>query len=355
MNYNGPIPEQGKKLVVTTTVELVNSGPVTTPPPTNPPPTDPPPVTGTMEVNADLSGIKLLTSDSGWYDRVDQLPVHPQSGAIITSQPINYAPTGHRFQNDFGMEIGIPYSVGKGFQPVPINVYEYPGESDLGPHPIPLDAPIEQGPDHHLIYLDRETGRLYELGMAARDGAGFKCEAAAVWSIHKSYDQRPNGYTSADAAGLPILPGLVRFDEMERALAQPNAADQHLGHALRYTLRNTGHGFVHPARHYASQIPYALPARPPMGMRFRVNPALDLTPYNRPTQVLLRTLQLFGGILADNGASFMISGTLDPRWSKHWGAITGVVDGKLGFKNFGSAVFLANVQILNFTNVTTQI
>jgi hypothetical protein len=308
---------------------------------------------GTFEKNADLTGVKLLTADSGWYTRVDKLPVHPQSAAIIAAQPPVVASIGPRTHNDFGADVGIPYSVGRGFPPVPVQVTAYPGESDLGPHPIPLDAPIEPGPDKHLVYLDLDSGKLYELGMAARQDSGFTCEAAAVWSIHKSYDQRELGWTSADAAGLPILPGLVRYDEMKRALAKPDPAEQHLGHALRFTLKNTGHGFVAPARHYASTVPYSLPGRPPMGMRVRINPKMDLSPFNPPTQVLLRTLQLYGGILCDNGASWFFTGTHDERWSEYWEAITGNVEGKRGFKSFAGPEFLENMQVLEFDDVTT--
>jgi hypothetical protein len=336
---------------VTLELECAATGPVT-PPPTPPPP----PTSGTFEKNADLAGVQLLTADSGWYTRVDNLPVHPQSAEIIAAQPVLVPSLGHRFKNDWGAPgEGMPYAVGKGFPPVPINVTAYPGESDLGPRPIPLDAPIEPGSDHHLIYIDSDAGYLYEMGMAAREGSGFSCEAIAAWNLHKSYDQRTLGNTSADAAGLPILPGLVRYDEMKRALSKSDPAQQHLGHALRFTLPNTGKGFVEPARHYASVIPYSLPGRPPMGMRIRVNPGLDLSPFNLPTQVLLRTLQLYGAILADNGAAFFVSGTGDDRWSEYFDAITGNVDGKRGFKSFAGAEFLTNVQVLNFTDVITQV
>lgn len=314
-----------------------------------------PPGKGMMEKNADLAGVKLLTDDSGWYTRVDRLPVHPQSAAIIAAQPPVVASIGPRTQNDFGADVGIPYSAGRGFPPVPVKVTAYPDESDPGPHPIPLDAPIEPGDDKHLVYLDLDTGMLYELGMAAREGAGFKCEAAAVWNLKKSYDQRPLGWTSADAAGLPILPGLIRYDEMQRALAEPDPARQHLGHALRFTVPNTGHGFIEPARHYASVVPYSLPGRPPMGMRIRVNPEMDLSPFNPPTQVLLRTLQLYGGILCDNGASWFFTGTQDERWAEYWDAITGNVNGKRGFKSFAGAEFLKNVQVLDFKDVITEL
>ena len=339
---------QGK---VTTTVDG------TTPPPVDPPVDPPPPTTGTFEKNADLAGVQLLTLDSGFYTRVDEWPVHPQSFAILGAQTPAYAPTGHRFKNDFGAPgEGIPYSVGRGNPPVSITVTAYPGESDLGPHPIPLAAPIEPGPDKHLLYLDLDAGKIFELGMAAREGAGFTCEAAAVWSIHRSYDQRPVGWTSADAGGMPMLPLLVKYDEMKAALARPNPADQHLGHALRFTLPRTGKGFVEPARHYTSNHgAYALPTHPPMGMRVRINPAMDLSSFNPPSQVLLRTLQLYGAILADNGAAFFVSGTEDERWSEYFEAITGNVNGQRGFKSFAGAEFLANVQVLDFKDVTTQV
>lgn len=322
--------------------------------PVPPPPPPPPPASGTFAKNADLAGIKLLTDDSGWYTRVDGLPVHPASQQIILAQPPVVAGL-YRTQNDWGPDFGNPYAAGKGFPPVPVNVTLYPGESDLGPRPIPLDAQIETGPDHHLLYLDTDAGMIYEMGTAAREGSGFSCEAIAAWNIHKSYDQRPLGNTSADAAGLPILPGLVRYDEMKAALAKPNVADQHLGHAVRFTLPNTGHGFVAPARHYASLVPYGLPGRPPMGLRVRVNPAMDISGYNPPAQVLLRTLQLYGGILADNGAAWFFTGTQDERWAEYWDAITGNVNGKKGFKSFAGDDFLRNFQVLDFTDVITAL
>ena len=325
------------------------------PPPPSPPPGGEP---GTMQVNGDLVGVQLLAPESEWYQRVDQRPVHPLSKQITLAQAPVVESLGRRLQNSFGPTEafgGIPYAVGRGWPGVPVDVYLYPAESDHGPHPIPPAAPIEPGSDKHLIYHDLELGKTYELGMAARDGAGFRCEAAAVWSKHRGDDQRPDGWTSADAAGCPMLPGLVRFDELEHALAQSNPADQHLGHALRITLANTGHGYVYPARHYASDVPYALPDRPPMGMRMRVNPALDLSIFNLPSQVIMRTLQLFGAILVDNGSNWFLTGTFDPRWSKHIEAITGNVDGKIGIKSFAKQLFEDNWEVLDFTNVTTQV
>lgn len=323
----------------------------TEPGPVTPPPVDPPPPTAaSFEVNADLANIRIRPADSVWYKRVDGLLAHPKSREIVLATEPVVASLGRRTQNDWGPDFGIPYSVGRGFPPVPVEFSPdgYPGESDHGPFPIPLDAPIEPGPDHHLIYFDLDSGRLIEQMLAARTGKGFTCLSSAVFLATKPDDQRELGWTSADAAGLAILPGLVRLDEFKRALAQPNPADRHLGHALRYTLKNTGHGFIEPARHYASGVPYSLPGRPPMGMRIRVKSTLDLEQFTPEAQVLLRTLQLYGGILADNGQNWFFTGTQDPGWAQHWDGITGNVGGKLGFKSFAKDLFDNNVEIIDY-------
>jgi hypothetical protein len=318
--------------------------------------TSPQPTRGTFEVNGDLTDVRIRPEGSFWYERIDALPVHPRSREIILATEPVVASLGRRTQNDFGPDVGIPYAVGQGFPAIPITTTTYPAESDHGPFPIPLDAPIETGPDHHLIYFDRGEGNLIELGMAKRVGDRFSCEAAALFRSKLEDDQRPDGHTSADAAGLPILPGLVRVDEFKRALAQTKSTDRHLGHALRFTLKNTGHGYLYPARHLASTVPYALPDRPPMGMRIRVKSTLDLNQFNEPTQVLLRTLQLHGGILADNGANWFFSGTADPKWAEYWDAITSNAGGKKGLKSFAGALFENNLEVLDFkdADVITQ-
>lgn len=350
---------------LTLTLELACEAaqPGTSPPPTTtPPPTTvttlPPPPLGSFTKNADLTGVPIRPAGSFWYQRVDARPVHPRTRDIILAFAPVASSLPRRTQNDWGTDFGIPYSAGRGFAPVPLTIL-YAAESEGGPHPIPLDAPLETGPDKHLIYFDLLSRKLYELGMASREGDGFRCEACAVFDANRPDDQRPNGWTSADAAGLPILPGLVRFDEFDKAMSQSDVTKQHLGHALRFTLPRTGKGFLQPARHYTTNHgPYQLPTHPPMGMRCRVNPALDLSIFNSPTQVLLRTLQLYGGILADNGQPWFFTGTQDERWSKYWDAITGNVDGKLGFKSFaGPELFEKHWQILDFADseVTTQV
>lgn len=323
-------------------------------PPTDP--TDPPPVGGTFEVNGPLPAELLTGSD--WYKRIDALPAHPLSREIITAVPPLIASLGRRTQNDWGMDIGMPYSVGTGNPPVQITINAYPLESDAGPFPIPLTAPIESGSDKHLLYYDTAGNTLYELFLTNRVGDGFSCDSSAIWRRGKGDDQRVIGYTSADAAGLAITPGLVKLSEMKAALAKPNPDDQHLGHAMRYTLPFTGKGFISPARHYTSNHgAYSLPTRPPMGMRIRVKKTLDLSQFNPPTQVLLRTGQLYGFILADNGGAFLISGTMDPGWAEYWEEITGNVNGKKGFKSFAGPLFDDNMEVIDFADseVVTQL
>ena len=339
------------------------AGPVTpppvTPPPVNPPVDPPPPVTdpGTFEVNPNLTTIQLSPPDSPWYQRVDHLPVHPRSAEII-SAVVPVVPGLPRIQNDFGPEFGFPYSAGSGNPPVPV-IAAYAAESEPGPHPIPLGAPIETGSDKHLLYLDRDSGKFHEMLSAAASANGFTCDCNAVWDVTKPWDQRPLGWTSADAAGLPILPLMVRFDEMSRALSQSDPDKQHLGHALRFTLPKTGKGFLAPARHYASTIPYSLPGRPPLGMRCRIKSSLDLSIFSPVSAVIMRTLQLYGGILADNGASWFLSGTLDLAWDAYWDALTGVTGspGKIGVKSFSGQQFLENWEVVDFADadVVTQV
>lgn len=336
------------------------AGPVPNPNPNpnpNPDP-DPNPNPGSFELSPNLTTISIMPN-SPWHQRVDDWPVHPRSAEIVAAA-IPVVPNLPRLQNDFGPSAdlggGIPYSAGSGNPPVPITV-DYPTESDPGPFPIPLGAPFEAGSDKHLIYLDRDTNKIHELMGGRVEGGGFKALCNAVWDITKPWDQRPVGWTSADAAGLPILPMLIRLDEMRRALAESDPDKQHLGHALRFTLSRTGHGFLPPARHFASTIPYSLPGRPPMGMRCRLKKSVDLSIFNPASAIIMRTLQLYGGILADNGANWFLSGTFDLGWDEFWDDLTGNINGKIGVKSFSGQRFLDNWEVLDFadTDVVTQV
>jgi hypothetical protein len=185
--------------------------------------------------------------------------------------------------------------------------FAYADESDPGPYPIPSDAPIEGGPgssgDRHVLLLDRDTWRLYELFAAYPEGDGWRAGSGAVFDLNAN-TLRPAGWTSADAAGLPILPGLVRYDEAVELGA--------IRHALRFTCRRTRRAYLAPARHYASSI--RDPNVPPMGMRVRLKAGFDLSPFPPVVQVILEAMKTYGMFVADNGSDWYVSGAPDPRW-----------------------------------------
>jgi hypothetical protein len=207
-----------------------------------------------------------------------------------------------------GGPFGIPYVVVSGDTPtVPVK-FEYADESDPGPYPIPLNAPIEGGPkaegDRHLLVIDRDHWKLYELFSAYPEGRGYRAGSGAVFDL-ASPRQRPAGWTSADAAGLPIFPGLVRYDE---------AVEQgEIRHALRFTVRRSRRAYVAPARHFASRSDD--PTLPPMGMRVRLRASFDESRFPPQARVILKALKSYGMILADNGSDWFISGAPDRRWN----------------------------------------
>ncbi len=211
---------------------------------------------------------------------------------------------------DFGSNLtyGIPYtSVGAGQQPVPMT-FDFASESDPGPYPIPSNAPVEGGPgatgDRHVLVVDSSTCKLYELYAAQYVGPGWHAGSGAVFDL-ASNALRPDYWTSADAAGLAILPGLVRYDEA----AQNGAID----HALRFTVRRTQRAFIHPATHYATAS--TDPALPPMGLRVRLKAGYDLSRFTGASRALLVALERYGMLVADNGSDWFISGATDGRWN----------------------------------------
>jgi hypothetical protein len=252
---------------------------------------------------------QVFPKNNHWNLRVDRLPLHPNSDAIVRS--IGNDATMHA---DFGSglyeggPIGIPFAtVGKGQRRVPVS-FEYASESDRGPYPIPPDVPIEGGGnadgDRHMIVVDRARCRLYELFAAYPQdgGARWSAGSGAVWNL-RSNRLRPRSWTSADAAGLPILPGLARFDEVKRG---------RIDHALRFSASQTRRAFVYPARHFASdQTDSNLPA---MGQRLRLKRGYDISGFPRQTRIVLRALKRYGMILADNGARWFVSGAPHRGW-----------------------------------------
>lgn len=257
----------------------------------------------------EVAGCDIFPADNIWNTRVDTLPVHPDSDTFVAT--IGAAQTVHP---DFGAglweggPIGIPFVDVPGEQSKVAVSFKYASESDPGPYPIPVDAPIEGGSagdgDRHVLVLDRDGCLLYELYHAfpQTDGS-WRADSGAIFDLN-SHDLRPAGWTSADAAGLPILPGLVRYDEV---------AAGEIRHALRFTVPQTRRAYVWPARHFASELTGA--HYPPMGQRFRLKADFDISGYAPEVQVILTALKRYGMILADNGSPWYISGAPDERWN----------------------------------------
>jgi hypothetical protein len=259
--------------------------------------------------NADLGGMRLLPADSPWHRDISKDPVDPRSNQILARAGLD-TPLHPDFGSEWeGAPIGIPYVVVGRDQPkVPVQ-FLYADESDRGPYPIPPNAPIEGGPksegDRHVLVLDRDSWVLYELFNAFPLGkSGWKADSGAIWDLRKS-QVRPAGWTSADAAGLPILPGLVRYDEVFGKKA--------IEHALRFTLKKSRRAYVPPASHWASEAHDE--DLPPMGMRVRLKADYDLSGFGPEARVILLALKKYGMFLADNGSDFFVSGTHDKRWN----------------------------------------
>ncbi len=259
---------------------------------------------------ASLHGRAVFPATDPWNQEVSHWPVIPASAALIAGigadKPLH---------PDFGAPWnghpnGIPYTIIDREQVAPVPVaFADTDESDPGPYPIPPDAPVEGGPaaggDRHVLVIDRRRWRSYELFDAHPDPAGGRWHAGsgAVFDLTTG-TVRPAGWTSADAAGLPIFPGLVRYDEVREVGA--------IQHALRFTCAHTRRAFVAPARHFASASED--PRLPPMGMRVRLKASFDVTPFPPAARVILTALKTYGMILADNGSDWYLSGAPDARW-----------------------------------------
>jgi hypothetical protein len=246
-----------------------------------------------------IADCPVFPASNPWNQRVDKLRVAPNSAAMIRSIGLD-APVHADFGSGLwkGKPIGIPYNIVTAAQTKVLVRFEYADESDKGPYPIPARPKIEGGSDHHILIVDKSSCRLYELGGAEKSGSGWTAWAGAIWNLH-SNALRPATWTSADAAGLPILPGLARYGDLD--------------HALRFTAERTRRAFVYPARHYASDS--TNPSLPPMGLRVRLKASFDTHGFPPQARAVLETLKRYGMILADNGANWYITGAPDPRWS----------------------------------------
>jgi hypothetical protein len=251
-----------------------------------------------------IGGCAVFPRSNAWNRDVSRAPVDPGSAGYIAS----IGPALH-LHADFGTNpgYGIPYVVVGAHQPrVAIQFSEYGAESEPGPYPVPPNAPVEgagaEG-DRHVLVLQTHACKLYELYSARRLGGGWEAGSGAVFNL-RSNALRPEGWTSADAAGLPILPLLARYPEVRAG---------RIDHALRVTVARTQRGYIHPATHLASSS--TDPSLPPMGLRLRLKAGFDLAPYHGQALVILRALKRYGLIVADNGSSWYITGAPDPRWS----------------------------------------
>ena len=249
----------------------------------------------------------VLPPDNIWNTAVDQLPVASNSATLVAT-----IGSGTSLKADFGAglwdggPIGIPFITVPGTQTKYPASFLYASESDAGPYAVPLDAPIEGGSqstgDRHSIAIDVTNCILYELYRAFPQAAAWRGDSGAIYNL-SSNALRPTTWTSADAAGLPIFPGLVRFDEV---------AAGEIRHAIRLTVPQTRRAFLWPARHYASSL--TDPKYPAMGQRFRLRASFDISSFSAENQVILRALKKYGMMIADNGSAWFISGAPDERW-----------------------------------------
>jgi hypothetical protein len=246
-----------------------------------------------------IGGCPIFPANNVWNTPIDTLPVDARSDAYVNSIGANTA-----FHPDFGSDpsYGIPYTVVPAGQAGVAVSFDEPGESDPGPYPIPPNPPVEGGSDHHILIVQQDSCKLYELYASVKQGGSWHAFSGAIFDL-RSNALRPDTWTSADAAGLPILPGLTRRDEVLAG---------EINHALRFTAVRTRGSYIWPARHEASGITDL--NVPPMGQRFRLKAGFDISSYPAYAQVILRAMKKYGIILADNGSNWYVSGTQDTGW-----------------------------------------
>ena len=261
-----------------------------------------------LHAQATIGGCPVLPANNIWNTRIDHLPVASNSATLV-----NTIGTGKYVHADFGSgtwnggPIGIPFVTVPGTQQKYPATFLYWDESDPGPYAVPLNAPIEGGPnatgDRHAIAIDTTNCILYELYAAYPQASSWRGDSGAIYNL-RSNALRPNTWTSADAAGLPIVPGLVTYEEV---------ASGEIKHAIRFTVPQSRRAYVWPARHYASSLTGT--QYPRMGERFRLKASFDISGFPADVRVILTAMKKYGIILADNGSAWYISGKPDERWN----------------------------------------
>ena len=244
----------------------------------------------------------VLPSTNVWNRRVDSLPVRADSATLMNRMGLT-----RYLHPDFGSYegYGIPVNLVTATTPRSSVAFQWPSESDAGPYPIPASPKIEgagAAGDRHILMLDTKACRLWELFAASKSGGAWHAGSGAIFDL-RSNALRPDGWTSADAAGLPIYPGLARYEEVAAGL---------IAHALRFTAPETRKAHIYPARHHASSLTGA--SYPPMGLRLRLKASVDISGFGPQSRVILLALKRYGMILADNGSAYYVTGAPHPSW-----------------------------------------
>jgi hypothetical protein len=242
---------------------------------------------------------QVFPADNIWNTDISRLPVHGQSAQWLASMSSSTT----KLHPDFGgPPYGFPHNIVDNTHATVSVTFQYASESDAGPYPLGPDTLIESGSDRHALIINRDTCTLYELFDLSGSGSSWTAGSGAIFPLG-SNALRPLGWTSADAAGLPIFPGLVRWDEVQAGAIR---------HAIRFTAQRSDRSFLWPARHQAGAAANA--SLPPMGARFRLRSTYDISHFSTQAQVILLAMQHYGLILADNGSNWFFSGTEDAAW-----------------------------------------
>jgi hypothetical protein len=262
-----------------------------------------------------IGGCQIFPADNPWNQDVSALSLNANGATYLSN--MNTSTKLHPDWGDASQKYGIPFSSGSGATPVTIS-FSDSSESDKNPcpsgggnycYPIPTSAPNEGGSDKHVLYIDTAGAptncTLYELYGASVSGSGWNASSGAIFHLG-SNTLRPDGWTSADAAGLPILPGLVRFDE--------TVNQKVITHAIRFTMNSSQNAYIHPATHAAGNSDTGLP---PMGLRLRLKASFDTSGFSGPSLVILTAMKKYGIILADNGSDWYISGESNDGWDSY--------------------------------------